>query len=111
MIARRVGSSCCTSSSHERQPGASMMRAMTERRKSRSAAAWSGLAWNSFMRVIAMTLALRVHSAGFRSLRQQPFGEVQTLLPLAQLLTQLAHLGSERFERLAPGLSLASAAT
>src|SRR5436309_1875317 len=38
MIARRVGSSCCTSSSHERQPGASMMRAMTERRKSRSAA-------------------------------------------------------------------------
>ena len=31
-----------------------MMRAMTERRKSHSAAALSGLAWNSFIRVIAM---------------------------------------------------------
>src|SRR5439155_23744563 len=121
MIARRVGSSRWTRSSHERQPGASMMRAMTERRNSRSAAALSGVAWNSFIRVIAMsgwsattllrTLALRAHSAPLRSLRQQPFGEVQALLRLAQLLPQLAHLGFERFERCEPGLELAPAAT
>ena len=29
------------------------------------------------------TLALRAHSAGFRSLRQHPLGEVQALLRLA----------------------------
>src|SRR5437867_1174950 len=118
MIASRVGSSRWTSSSHERQPGASMMRAMTERRNSRSAAALSGVAWNSFIRVIAMsgwsattllrTLALRAHSARFRSLRQHPFGEVKALLRLAQLLPQLAHLG---FERLEPSRELAPART
>src|SRR5439155_16103643 len=124
MIARRVGSSRWTSSSHERQPGASMMRAMTWRRKSRSAAAFSGVAWNSFIRVIVMsgcsattllrTLALRAHSAPFRSLRQHPFGEVKALLRLAQLLPQLAHLGFERFERFerfGPSRELAPAAT
>src|SRR5438874_2828446 len=61
-------------------------------------------------------LALRAHSVGFWSLRQQPFGEVQALLRLAQLLPQLAHLGFERFEpslELAPGrtLELAPAGT
>src|SRR5438876_10614071 len=115
MIARRVGSSRWTSSSHERQPGASMMRAMTERRNSRSAAALSGVAWNSFIRVIAIgllrTLALRAHSAPFRSLRQHPFGEVKALLRLAQLLPQLAHLGFQRFERFEPSRELAPAGT
>src|SRR5438132_10712504 len=122
MIARRVGSSRWTRSSHERQPGASMMRAMTERRNSRSAAALSGVAWNSFIRVIAMsgwssattllrTLALRAHSAPLRSLRQHPFGEVKALLRLAQLLPQLAHLGFQRFERFEPSRELAPAGT
>src|SRR5439155_2589394 len=55
MIASRVGSSRWTSSSHERHPGASMMRPMTERKNSRRAAALSGLAWNSFIRVIGMS--------------------------------------------------------
>src|SRR5207245_6274762 len=53
MIARRVGSSCCDSSSHERHPGASRMRPMTERRNSRSAAASPGFAWNWLIRVMA----------------------------------------------------------
>src|SRR5438874_2859751 len=53
-------------------------------------------------------LALRAHSARFRSLRQQPFGEVQALLRLAQLLPQLAHLGFEGFE---PSLEIAPAGT
>ena len=44
------------------------------------------------------TLALRAHSARFRSLRQQPFDEVKALLRLAQLLPQLAHLVFERVE-------------
>jgi hypothetical protein len=53
-------------------------------------------------------LALRAHSARFRSLRQQPFGKVQALLRLAQLLPQLAHLAFQRFE---PTLKLAPAGT
>src|SRR5207248_11407807 len=53
-------------------------------------------------------LALRAHSARFRSLRQQPFGEVQALLRLAPLLPQLAHLGFEGFE---PSLETAPAGT
>ena len=36
------------------------------------------------------TLALRVYSARFRSLRQETFGEVHALLGLAQLLQQAA---------------------
>jgi len=44
------------------------------------------------------TLALRAHSARFRSLRQQPFNKVQPFLRLAQLLPQLGHLGFEHFE-------------
>ncbi len=48
----------------------------------------------------------RAHSARFQSLRQQPFGEVQALLRLAQLQPQVAHLGFEHFE---PSLAFAPA--
>jgi hypothetical protein len=49
--------------------------------------------------VALRTLELRAYPARFRSLRQHPFGEVQALLHLAQLLPQLAHVGFEYFER------------
>src|SRR3989441_1794540 len=62
-------------------------------------------------RVLLRTLALRAHSARFRSLRQHPFGEVKALLRLAQLLPQLAHLGFERVERFEPSRELAPAVT
>jgi len=47
-----------------------------------------------------------LHSSRFLSLRQQPFGEIQALLRLAQLPPQVVHLGFEHFE---PSLVLASA--
>ena len=53
---------------------------------------------------VPRTLELRAHSARFRSLRQQPFGEVQALLRLAQFLPQVAHLDLEHLE---PSLALA----
>src|SRR5205085_11501646 len=49
------------------------------------------------------TLALRAQSIRFPCLRQHPFGEVQALLHLAQLLPEPAHIG---FEGLEPGLNL-----
>src|SRR5207237_1255499 len=49
------------------------------------------------------TLALRAQSIRFPCLRQHPFGEVQALLQLAQLLPEPAHIG---FEGLEPGLNL-----
>ena len=71
-----------------------------------------------YIGLLRRTLALRAHSARFRSLRQQPFGEVQPLLRVAQLLPQLAHLGFERFEPahlgfepFEPSLELAPAGT
>src|SRR5438552_8054589 len=94
---------------------------MAELIDSLGSAALSGVACNSFIRVIAMsgwsattllrTLALRARSAPLRSLRQHPFGEVKALLRLAQLLPQLAHLGFQRFERFEPSRELAPAGT
>src|SRR6266480_3735805 len=82
MIASRVGSSRWTSSSHERHPGASMMRPMTERKNSRSAAALSGLAWNSFIRVIGMSVYQYgeqplVKMRGRRALAQQGLASLE----------------------------------
>ncbi|MGH2668660.1 MAG: IS30 family transposase [bacterium] len=61
-----------------------------------------------YIGLLRRTLALRAHSARVRFLRQHPFGEVQPLLRLAQLLPQRAHLGFERFE---PSRELALAGT
>src|SRR5437773_10830864 len=53
---------------------------------------------SSRSRISCMTLLLRAHSARIPSLRQQPFDEVEALLRLGQLLSQLAHLAFHRFK-------------
>src|SRR5437870_13773424 len=53
---------------------------------------------SSRSRISCMTLLLRAHSARTPSLRQQPFKEVEALLRLGQLLSQLAHFAFQRFK-------------
>src|SRR2546425_7502661 len=53
---------------------------------------------SSRSRISCMTLLLRAHSARIPSLRQQPFDEVEALLRLGQLLSQLAHFAFHRFK-------------
>src|SRR2546423_12934681 len=53
---------------------------------------------SSRSRISCMTLLLRAHSARIPSLRQQPFDEIEALLRLGQLLSQLAHFAFQRFK-------------
>src|SRR3989442_13791648 len=53
---------------------------------------------SSRSRISCMTLLLRAHSARIPSLRQQAFDEVEALLRLGQLLSQLAHFAFHRFK-------------
>src|SRR5437879_12521840 len=53
---------------------------------------------SSRSRISWMTLLLWAHSARIPSLRQQPFDEVEALLRLGQLLSQLAHFAFHRFK-------------
>src|SRR3989442_14751740 len=53
---------------------------------------------SSRSRISCMTLLLWAHSARIPSLRQQPFDEIEALLRLGQLLSQLAHFAFQRFK-------------